>query len=140
MPNTTDGKFSDIDYDALRERYEQERAKRLRGDGNAQYTELKGNADFDRDPFADPNFSREPISGDTLVTIVGGGFGGMLAAVILCRGLWRPSGWSRLSRRLRLHAQQKRIERELRVIDGGRSGLGPRDPKSPPKNDPKRWN
>ena len=83
MPNTTDGKFTDIDYDALRKRYEQERNKRLRGDGNAQYSELKGNADFDRDPFADPDFSREPVSGDTLVTIVGGGFGGMLAAVNL---------------------------------------------------------
>jgi len=73
-----------IDYDALRARYAAERDKRLRSDGNDQYQELKGaNAEFDRDPFADPNFTREPVTGDTLVTIVGGGFGGMLAAVDL---------------------------------------------------------
>ena len=35
-----------FDPDALRERYRQEREKRLRPDGNAQYIEVKG--DFSR--------------------------------------------------------------------------------------------
>ena len=75
---------SDIDYEALRARYEAERNKRIRPDGNDQYQELKGQHEaFDRDPFADPNFSRDPITAETEVVIVGGGFGGMIAAVKL---------------------------------------------------------
>ena len=72
-----------------RERYEAERAKRLRADGLAQYQELKGDfAEFDRDPFATPGFSRDPIVEDTEVVIVGGGFAGMLTAINLsARGI-----------------------------------------------------
>jgi cation diffusion facilitator CzcD-associated flavoprotein CzcO len=72
-----------------RERYRQERAKRLRAEGQAQYRELKGDyAEFDRDPFADPGFSRDAITEECEVVIVGGGFAGMLTAINLkARGI-----------------------------------------------------
>ena len=54
-----------FDPDALRDKYRQERDKRLRADGEAQYIELAG--DFARyaeeDPYADPNFTRAPVDG-----------------------------------------------------------------------------
>jgi cyclohexanone monooxygenase len=75
----------DFDPDALRERYRQERDKRLRADGEAQYIELAG--DFARyaeeDPYADPNFTRAPLSDEVEVAIIGGGFSGLLAAARL---------------------------------------------------------
>src|SRR4051812_38931367 len=70
----------------LRERYEIERAKRLRTEGNAQYQDLTAaHADLDRDPFADPNFTRGPVRRECEVVIVGGGFAGMLTAIDLGR-------------------------------------------------------
>src|SRR4051812_43789199 len=70
----------------LRERYEIERAKRLRTEGNAQYQDLTAaHADLDRDPFADPNFTRGPVTRECEVVIVGGGFAGMLTAIDLGR-------------------------------------------------------
>jgi cyclohexanone monooxygenase len=75
----------DFDPDALRERYRQERDKRLRSDGEAQYIELAG--DFaryqDEDPYADPTFSRAPLTDEVEVAIIGGGFSGLLAAARL---------------------------------------------------------
>ncbi|MFA5884173.1 MAG: NAD(P)/FAD-dependent oxidoreductase [Acidimicrobiia bacterium] len=73
-----------LDLEALRERYRIEREKRLRPDGNAQYADLTGRyADFDRDPYVEPGFTRDPIVEETDVVIVGAGFGGMLAAANL---------------------------------------------------------
>ena len=70
--------------DAARERYERERAKRIRTDGLGQYRELKGDyADFDRDPFVEPGFTRDPIVEDLQVVVVGGGFAGMLTTIHL---------------------------------------------------------
>ena len=70
--------------DDVRERYRLERARRLRPEGNAQYQELKGAfADFDRDPFSDPDFTRAPVVEDTDVVILGAGFAGMLTAINL---------------------------------------------------------
>jgi cyclohexanone monooxygenase len=73
---------TDFDPDVLREKYRQERDKRLRADGENQYVELAGR--FARyaeaDPYADPNFRRSPLTDEVDVVIIGGGFSGMLAA------------------------------------------------------------
>jgi cation diffusion facilitator CzcD-associated flavoprotein CzcO len=69
---------------AARERYERERAKRLRPDGMGQFKELRGDYEaFDRDPFAEPDFTRDPVVGEVTVVVVGGGFAGMLTAIRL---------------------------------------------------------
>ena len=69
---------------AARQRYRAERDKRVRGDGLAQYEELTGDlAEFDRDPFADPDHHRGPVTEDVEVLIVGCGFAGMLTAIEL---------------------------------------------------------
>jgi cyclohexanone monooxygenase len=76
---------SDLGFDpaALKARYRAERDKRLRADGNAQYTEIKGDfAHYLDDPYVAP-ITRAPITDETEVLIVGGGFGGMLAAARL---------------------------------------------------------
>ncbi|MGB0407388.1 MAG: NAD(P)-binding protein, partial [Pseudomonadales bacterium] len=74
----------EFDFEALRERYRIERDKRVRADGNDQYIEVTG--DFSRyvdDPYVEPGFQREPVEKDFDVVIIGGGFGGMLAAARL---------------------------------------------------------
>jgi cation diffusion facilitator CzcD-associated flavoprotein CzcO len=74
----------DVTLDEARRRYQEERAKRLRTDGFAQYQELKGQYEpFDRDPYVEPGFTRDPIEEETQVVVVGGGFSGMLTAINL---------------------------------------------------------
>ncbi len=73
-----------FDPEALRARYLAERDKRLRTDGNAQYREVTGELQrFVDDPYIESKILREPISEELEVVIVGGGFGGMLAAARL---------------------------------------------------------
>ena len=73
-----------FDPDALRERYRQERAKRLRPDGIAQYVEPKGeHAHFAEDPYVEPGFTREPLTDEVDVLLIGGGFGGLLTGARL---------------------------------------------------------
>ena len=70
----------------LRAKYQYERDKRIRThpDGNAQFLELKGPlADFDKDPYVEPGFTRLPVVEETDVVIVGAGFGGMMTAAHL---------------------------------------------------------
>ncbi|WP_439814520.1 flavin-containing monooxygenase [Zavarzinia sp. CC-PAN008] len=74
----------DFDPYALREKYRQERDRRLRDDGNNQWVEVKG--DFTRyvdDPYVEPGFTRAPISDDVDALVIGGGFGGLMAAARL---------------------------------------------------------
>ncbi|MCU0272943.1 MAG: NAD(P)/FAD-dependent oxidoreductase [Acidimicrobiales bacterium] len=78
------GQEHELSVEELRARYEAERNKRLRPEGNAQYKEPTGDlADFDRDPYADPDVTRDPVEEDTTVVILGGGFAGMLTAINL---------------------------------------------------------
>ncbi|MBM3595512.1 MAG: NAD(P)/FAD-dependent oxidoreductase, partial [Alphaproteobacteria bacterium] len=68
------------------EKYRIERAKRLRPEGTAQYTELTDDyAEFDRDPFVEPGFTRDPVVEETDVVIIGAGIGGLTTAVRLVK-------------------------------------------------------
>ncbi|MAE95848.1 MAG: monooxygenase [Deltaproteobacteria bacterium] len=81
-PETQD----DLGFDpkALRDKYREERDKRLRNDGNEQYVEVEGQfAHYLDDPYAEPGFTREPLTDEVEVLVVGGGFGGLLAAARL---------------------------------------------------------
>jgi len=72
-----------------RERYRVEREKRLRADGQAQYSQLvEEYEEFDHDPWVEPGFTRDPVVEEVEVLVVGGGFAGMLIAVnLLDRGV-----------------------------------------------------
>lgn len=73
-----------FDPDALRARYAQERERRLRRDGIAQYVEVAGEfAGFAQDPWAGPPPPREPLTDEVDVAIVGAGFGGLLTGARL---------------------------------------------------------
>lgn len=76
----------DLGFDpkALRAKYDTERDKRVRPDGNEQYVEVKG--DFSRyvdDPYLEEIIEREPLTDEVEVLIIGGGFGGLLAGARL---------------------------------------------------------
>jgi len=73
-----------VDPDALLARYRAERDRRLRPDGLGQFVETTG--DYTRyraDPWADPDFSRAPLSDEVEVLVIGGGLGGLLLGVQL---------------------------------------------------------
>lgn len=74
----------DIDIPALREKYRQERNKRLRPEGGDQYVKASDSfAEFSEvDPHAAP-VVRHPIVQDTEVVIIGGGFSGIMAGARL---------------------------------------------------------
>jgi cyclohexanone monooxygenase len=68
----------------LRKKYAEERAKRLRADANNQYQEITGKfAHYNDDPYVEPGFTRPALQEELDVVIVGGGFGGLLAAARL---------------------------------------------------------
>jgi len=74
----------DFDPDALRQKYREERDKRLRADGNEQYQEVVG--DFSKyvdDPYLSEVIEREPLTDLTEVVIIGGGFGGLITGARL---------------------------------------------------------
>ena len=72
-----------FDPGLLREKYAAERSKRLRADANNQYQEIAGKFEhFNVDPYVKP-ITRAAITEELDVLIIGGGFGGMLAAVRL---------------------------------------------------------
>ncbi|MEM7080544.1 MAG: NAD(P)/FAD-dependent oxidoreductase [Pseudomonadota bacterium] len=70
----------EFDADALRAKYREERDRRLRQEGNDQYVEVTGKfAHFVNDPYVTQE-EREPVEDFVEVLIIGGGFGGLLAA------------------------------------------------------------
>lgn len=82
--SSSDKDTPDVDFDALAKRYAEERQKRLRADGLGQYQSLKGKfASFDADPNASPDVEREPVTRQSDVLIIGGGYGGLLSAAQL---------------------------------------------------------
>ncbi|MEX0767142.1 MAG: NAD(P)/FAD-dependent oxidoreductase, partial [Microthrixaceae bacterium] len=67
----------------LRVRYREERDKRLRPEGNAQYLEPTGKfAHFLDDPYVAP-ISREPLFDEVTVAVIGAGFAGLVTAARL---------------------------------------------------------
>lgn len=74
----------EFDVEALRQKYAQERDRRLRPDGIEQYVEISGAfADFATDPWSDRDFTRDPLSDEVDVAIIGAGFGGLLTGARL---------------------------------------------------------
>jgi cyclohexanone monooxygenase len=74
----------DIDIEALRARYRQERLRRLRPEGQDQY--VRAEADFAETYEADPHMAvqpRDPISEEIDVAVLGAGWSGIMAGVHL---------------------------------------------------------
>ena len=72
-----------IDKEALRQKYREERDKRLRPDGNDQYLQLKGRlAHYLEDSFT-PRREREPKTDHVTFAFIGGGFGGLVTGARL---------------------------------------------------------
>ena len=56
----------------------------MRADGNDQYIEVTGDfSHYVDDPYVEPGFVRDPVLEEVEVVVIGGGFGGMLAAARL---------------------------------------------------------
>ncbi len=71
------------DAEALRAKYREERAKRLRADGNAQYARLAGQlSHYLEDPYT-PVQPREPRRDHVTFAFIGGGFAGLVTGARL---------------------------------------------------------
>jgi cation diffusion facilitator CzcD-associated flavoprotein CzcO len=72
-----------IDKEALRQKYAEERLKRLRPDGNGQYLRISGQlAHYADDPYT-PMSPREPKTDHVTFAFIGGGFSGLLTGARL---------------------------------------------------------
>src|SRR5688572_21249593 len=76
--------MSVIDKESLRQKYLEERDKRLRPDGNAQYRRLAGTplANYLDDPYT-PRVERAPKRDHVKVAFIGGGFAGLVTGARL---------------------------------------------------------
>ena len=73
-----------FDPNELRAKYNYERDRRLRADGEAQYQDTDGDLyHYNDDPHITERIVREPITGEIEVAILGGGFGGLYMAARL---------------------------------------------------------
>ncbi len=73
---------TEFDPQELRQKYRFERDKRLRAEGNEQYTDISDFAEYLEDPYMD-SVTREPLFDEVEVAVIGGGFGGLLAGARL---------------------------------------------------------
>ena len=72
-----------LDKTALKKKYAEERDKRLRADGNAQYVRLEGTFDdLAADPYT-PLKERAPKTDDVTFAFIGGGFAGLVVGARL---------------------------------------------------------
>ena len=73
-----------FDPQEIRARYDFERNRRLREDGAAQYQDIDGDLHrYNDDPHITAEITRDPVSEQVEVCILGAGFGGMLMAARL---------------------------------------------------------
>lgn len=81
----SDSAVKALDVKTLREKYNRERDKRLRPDGEAQYMAPVGSHDsyITHDPYTDEIKQRAPLTDEVEVLILGGGWTGLLASVRL---------------------------------------------------------
>ncbi|ALE15704.1 Cyclohexanone monooxygenase [Altererythrobacter epoxidivorans] len=72
-----------VDKQALRAKYAEERDKRLRADGSAQYRRLETEfSDLATDPYT-PRVEREPVTDHVTFAFIGGGFAGLVVGARL---------------------------------------------------------
>src|SRR3954454_13880928 len=72
-----------LDIDALKRKYGEERAKRLRPDGNDQYLQVTGHLDhYLEDPYT-PVTERDAVHDHVTVSFIGGGFAGLVTGARL---------------------------------------------------------
>jgi cyclohexanone monooxygenase len=74
---------STVDKEALKQKYAEERAKRLRADGNDQYVQIEGNFDHYLDDPYTPVVPRNSKTDHVTVAIIGGGFAGLVTGARL---------------------------------------------------------
>src|SRR5436190_14835220 len=72
-----------IDKDALTQKYAEERAKRLRPDGNEQYLQLKDQLAHSLEAPYTPRVEREPKTDHVTFAFIGGGFAGLVTGARL---------------------------------------------------------
>jgi cation diffusion facilitator CzcD-associated flavoprotein CzcO len=73
-----------FDPDALRQKYNFERDRRVRADGERQYATTDGELyHYNDDPYITESIEREPVNETIEVAILGGGFGGLYMAARL---------------------------------------------------------
>jgi cyclohexanone monooxygenase len=83
-PETPPNTKVHFDFEALRNKYREERDKRIRSDGSTQYQEVAGDfAHYVEDPYVAEGFTRDALRDQVDALIIGGGFGGLLAAARL---------------------------------------------------------
>lgn len=86
MTSETATAFPADDLDRVRQKYAEERDKRLRSDGTKQFIKLEGDfTRFTSDPFAPPPAPREALNEKVDIVIVGAGHCGLMAAVELVK-------------------------------------------------------
>lgn len=87
VPSTDLGPI-EIDFEALTAKYEAERQKRVKKKGIEQYQHATTNSNLREmtdDPFVEPGFTRDPVTAEHDVVIVGGGTGGLIMACHLVK-------------------------------------------------------
>ena len=76
-------KAQNLNTGALTEKYQEERAKRLRADGVAQFKSPEGTFSRFKEDAQAPPLIRDPINLETKVLIVGAGLAGLVTSVKL---------------------------------------------------------
>ena len=84
---TVEDRSRDLDdaaIKALRAKYDAERKRRLRADGNGRYIPAEGAfASYSDDPSAGAKADREPLKEELDVLVIGGGFAGLMTCIRL---------------------------------------------------------